>query len=156
MKTKPIAQLSALATKASQGLETCSQCNSGACCQNHKTLIIHNQEFKDRKYLFHKYQTETKQAITQYNETGLFTCPFFNHTTKRCNEYDKRFYTCATFLSVSPSENCSTGLPRTIIGKDEIVALMTDKHLALKKELLKIQKTPKVNLIDKLKELHDN
>jgi len=156
MKIKTIAQISALATKASQGLETCSQCTSGACCQNNKTLIIHKQEFTDRKYLFHRYLPETKQAIAQYNETGLFTCPFFNHTTKLCNEYDKRFYTCAIFTVVTPPINCETGLDSTIVSKAQITALMTDKHLALKKELLRIQKTPKVNLIDKLKELHDN
>ena len=156
MNTKTIAQIASIATKASQGLETCSRCTTGACCQNNKTLTIHKAEFKDRKHLFYKYKTQTEQAVKQYNETGLFTCPFFNHETNLCNEYENRFYTCAMFVVITPPENCTLDKDRTIVSKAQMTAQMTDKHLKLKKELLRIQKTPKVNLIDELKELYDN
>ncbi len=151
---KLIHQLSKLANEASRGLETCSTCTSGDCCRNNKTLIIHQKEFDDLKHLFlGKYLEKAIGSVKQYEETGFFTCPFFNEATNRCNIYEYRFKTCATFVSVSPSINCSTKQDRTIVSNQQIGDLLTDQHHKLKLYLRKLQRTPKVNLIDEIKKV---
>ena len=143
-------QLGKLAMQASQGLETCSTCTSGACCKNNSNLEIHQAELADRRHLFlsEKYLDKTRSAIDSYNKTGLFTCPFFDEDTNRCTVYENRFYTCATFVAITPPENCSTGKDRTVVAKSQITPLIGKNHKKLAKDLLRVQKTPKVNLIE--------
>ncbi len=151
MKTNPkaIATLSSIAIKASQGLETCSTCSSGACCKNNRTLMVNMQEIIDRKHLLtDEVIAKTKSQIEDYKATGFFTCPFFDDDTNLCTIYSERFYTCASFLVLSEPIKCS------YLDSDRMVLNGIDRyfdeveHKDMLNDLRRVYTAPKVNFIE--------